>query len=345
MVLPFLLLLVAAADASAASLAAPLAASPAMIEDFKAEDAAIYSREFKKVEISARVVLAPGAPEPKLNLVQVSESGEKIRFLGIMLRNPKKNDRWTRKVELLEREAGLLYFEIVPESELEPFQKQPRPRAVVEVLKRPSLIEIIDGVFHKFRGGSGASRTGASAGDCPDQPGLTSADFKPLEAPGLPQGMRGYSGVRRINGKEAGSLAALMVVVQRPLQQVLDVLWDPANLKDPGRVKLRVEADGPALKRVGVEAKPLFFITLNWTELWERSASRIRYHKTEGDGRLKHFCGWMEATSAPENPGSSALVLYEEVEATGRSPEDVLEGHVGTVRKILTTQAGTQSVK
>ena len=88
---------------------------------------------------------------------------------------------------------------------------------------------------------------------------------------------------------------------------------------------------------MSVEAKPIFFITLKWNETWERSGSptvsRISYRKTDGDDRLKHFCGWMDVVAV--DAANTRVTLYEEVEAMGRSPEDVLEGHVGTIRRIL----------
>ena len=113
------------------------AASGFEIRDFKAEEAQIHTREFKKVEVSAIIEIAPGMPEPALNLVQVTEQGDRLRFLGIILYNPKKG-RWSRKVELLEREPGRLYFEIVPEGELDRW-KERDPLIVAAAMLRDEL--------------------------------------------------------------------------------------------------------------------------------------------------------------------------------------------------------------
>jgi len=315
------------------------------IVEFKAEDAQVYSREFKKVEIFARVQLDSRQQPPQLNLVQVSEQGERLRFLGILLFNPKKN-RWTRKVELLEREAGKLYFEIVPEGELEPFQKKPRSRAEIEVLKRPSLLEIIDNVIHKFKKPEAANESpqrsaagsAVSAHDCAPVFPAESAEWKFVPIPGLADSARGVSGQLMRDGKSYGSFAALSAKIPRPQGQVVAALWDPANLKDLKKTTVQLLSDSPGLKQVRVEVRPLPLITIIWNESWKQSTeesgvTRIEYRKTDGDSRLRRFCGWM--TVQAQGEGSSLVRLYEESDSLGRGAESVLDGHVGTVRMLL----------
>ncbi|MFN7685317.1 MAG: hypothetical protein ACK5QT_07900 [Oligoflexia bacterium] len=316
------------------------------IKDFWAEEAQIHTREFKKVDLSARIELAPGETAPQLNLVQVTEQGERMRFLGILLHHPKKG-RWTRRVELLERESGALYFEIVPEAELEPFVKRERPRAVIQVFKRPSLIEILKKVLSRF-GFQKAEASERRVFKCPEVPPLAISRWGSIVAPELPGGVRGYSSERRKNGKEQGAVGAITAQLARKSEEIVEFLWNPANLKDPKRATVQVTSISPLQKRVEVDARPIFFLNIKWTELWERSGtesaggSRIRYAKTEGDSRLSHFCGWMDIEEVSSKEALSRVTLYEEVWATGRSPEDVLNGHIGTLRQILQSTSSTR---
>ena len=246
------------------------AASGFEIRDFKAEEAQIHTREFKKVEVSAIIEIAPGMPEPALNLVQVTEQGQRLRFLGILLYNPKKG-RWSRKVELLEREPGRLYFEIVPEGELEPFQKLPRQRAVIEVFKRPSLIEILRGVWDRFTAGFGkripAASAVALAGEppfpCGLMPGVRPEGWKPVPASeGMPEGTLGLAAVRKLDDAEKGSVAGLRTTIDQPAARVLELLWDPQHHKNPGNSRITVEPQRDGAKLVSVEASPVFFLSL-----------------------------------------------------------------------------------
>lgn len=291
----------------------------------------MYSREFKKLEVSAVIERVPGAPEPKLNLVEVSDQGEKLRFLGILLYHPKKG-RWIRRLEVLEREPRKLYLEIVPDSELEPFQKAARPRIEIEVVQRPSLIDILRSVFQK------KVRNPSSRGDaegCAQVLPSIPLDWKSLEAPGLPSGTRGTHGERK------AVFAALRSVVEKPMSQVQSVLWEPANLKNLEKTRLKVESVSAGLKKVAVELHPILWVKLMWNEIWELSetkgstnpVSRISYRKVDGDERIRHFCGWMELERVDEK--STQVTLYEEIDAPRRTPEDVLSGHIGTIGRIL----------
>lgn len=304
---------------------------PYVLQQFEAEETRVYSREFKKLEVSATLELAPGASEPKLNLVEVSEQGDKLRFLGILLYNPKKK-RWIRKVELLEREPRKLFLEIVPDSELEPFQKRERKRIEIEVVQRPSLIDILRGVFQKSRDPSSES----CAQVLPSVP----LDWKVLDSPGIPSGTRGTHGVRKQGGEGQAVYAALRAIIERPMPQIQAVLWEPANLKNLEKTRLKVESVQPTLKKVAIELRPILWLKLLWNETWELaeikpgSQVRISYRKIDGDDRIRHFCGWMELERVDEK--STQVTLYEEIDAPRRSSEDVLGGHIGTVRRILT---------
>jgi len=306
------------------------------ILSFAAEEAQIHTREFKKVEVSAEITVPAGSAPPALSLVQVSEGGEKLRFLGILVFSAKKG-RWIRKVELLEREPGKLYFEIVPDSELEPFIRKQRPRAVIEVFKRPSLIEIIKGILPKFgqgyfRGLWGFPWTRALASEvspCPAEPAVPISLWKALNQ----NQAVGFASPRIRAGKEAGSIAGVQVVIPKPAASILELLWEPANLKNLSKTSLKVESVSASIKKVKVEAKPIFFVTVIWDEEWEKRPDRIVYRKASGDDRLRHFCGWMEVV--PLDSGTSRVTLYEEVDAPGRDPGDVLSGHLGTVKRVL----------
>ena len=318
------------------------AASGYEIRDFKAEEAQIHTREFKKVEVSAIIEIAPGMPEPALNLVQVTEQGDRLRFLGIILYNPKKG-RWSRKVELLEREPGRLYFEIVPEGELEPFQVRPRQRAVIEVFKRPSLLEILRGVWDRFTAGWGARIPAASAvalaGEppfpCLLMPGVNPEGWKPVPASeGMPAGTLGLAAVRKLDDAEKGSVAGLRTTIDHPAARVLELLWDPQHHKNPGNSRITVEPQPDGAKVVSVEASPVFFVKIRWRERWERRGSLITYRKLDGEQKLKHFCGWIEVVADEGSPSRSRVTLYNEILSPGRSPEDMFRGHLSVVRKL-----------
>jgi hypothetical protein len=58
----------------------------------------------------------------------------------------------------------------------------------------------------------------------------------------------------------------------------------------------------------------------------------IAYQKVDGTGHIKHFCGniWLKAAG----PGKTDFAVYEEAEATRRTPEAIAQGHMGTIRTL-----------
>jgi hypothetical protein len=121
------------------------------VSQIEADERQVYVHESKKVEVRA---LIPGASTEeggsKWNLVQVDETGRFKRYLGILYYS-KKRAAFFRKLELQEREPGKRFFEVVSDSELEPFVVRPRTRLEVQVLARPSLIEILENLWSRLR--------------------------------------------------------------------------------------------------------------------------------------------------------------------------------------------------
>jgi hypothetical protein len=88
--------------------------------------------------------------------------------------------------------------------------------------------------------------------------------------------------------------------------------------------------------------KPVFFITIEWSEEWgfalkqgtvdKPEAIVISYQKTEGTSHIKHLCGniYLQSLSAT----STGVFIYEEVQADRRTSKDVLNGLTGTLRTL-----------
>ena len=128
------------------------AEDPGRVESIEADESRVYVHESKKIEVRARITgIATDETGPKWNLVQVDAEGRILRYLGILYFSPKKG-AFFRKLELQEREPGVRYFEVVPDSELEPFVIRQRARLVIQVAGRPSLPEILRSVWRKVFG-------------------------------------------------------------------------------------------------------------------------------------------------------------------------------------------------
>jgi hypothetical protein len=166
-------------------------------------------------------------------------------------------------------------------------------------------------------------------------PAVNPDRWKPVPpSDGLPAGSVGLASVRKLDGAERGSIAGLRTTLDQPALQVLEALWDPQNHKNPSNSRITVEHQSEGVKLVSIEANPVFFIKIRWRERWERRGSLITYRKLDGEEKLEHFCGWIEVVADGGSPGRSRVTLYNEILSPGRSPEDMLKGHVGVIRKI-----------
>ncbi len=112
----------------------------------------VYVHEAKKVDL--RVKIEGASTEeggPRWNLVEVDESGAYRRYVGVLFYSRRKG-AFFRKLEMQEKTPGPRYFEVVPDAELEPFVQKPRPRLMIDVAPRPTLIEILQGIWRKLTG-------------------------------------------------------------------------------------------------------------------------------------------------------------------------------------------------
>ena len=316
---------------------------PPVVQSIESDETRIYTNQPKKLDV--RVSISPTnqeLPSSKWNLVQVDAEGRFVRYIGILFFNPKKGV-YFRKLELHERMPGKRFFEVVTDRELEPFVQAQRARLEIEILNRPTLTEILTGLWKKLLGWNWSSdwshRSLAAEGNltslsrpCSEKAGGTWLPFKEGEGPKTAQYQKGTLSV-------GGVYAALRAETELPLKEIVEQLWNPAQLKNPRNTKLKlsetIETNGIKKREVDVNVRPFLFVNLDWKESWVLSevrageVFRIQYSKVAGEERLKHFCGWMEVRKLSSS--RTELVFLEEIEASHRSPEDVLKGHLGTL--------------
>lgn len=134
--------------------------------------------------------------------------------------------------------------------------------------------------------------------------------------------------------------------VAKPIKDVFKKLLDPNTVKNPETQKLEIEViERPhfyAFRRVKVTINPFLFFTASWTEEWAYDIREggfenpksvlILYQKTEGTSHIGHLCGSIWLREINEN--ATDVSLYEEVNATRRSAEDTVNGHMGTLRAL-----------
>jgi hypothetical protein len=140
--------------------------------------------------------------------------------------------------------------------------------------------------------------------------------------------------------------AKLDGIVEKPLAQILTRLLDPMTTRDPDITKLSVsEIKVPgALHKdlIHVKVKPIFFLTLEWEEEWLYTVKEgkpeapksvvIAYQKINGTSHIEHFCGTILLERISDR--RTGIYLVEEIKADRRSPKDVYQGLLGTLRTL-----------
>jgi len=317
-----------------------------ILEAIESDHTLVYVHEAKKLEVRARIREASteeGAS--KWNLVQVGQDGQFVRYIGILYYS-RKRQAFFRKLELQEREPGQRYFEIVPDSELEPFVVKQRARLVIDVEGRPSILDIVRGVWKKLVGqlpsltpvvhASEISTAPVHAHECRQK---FESGWTEVSGVGVGAGTKSVRGAR-IGG---GVFAAHQASVEFSIEQVAEQLWNPVNLKNPRNTRVKVEEvasekPGRRAKKVDVNVRPFVFISVEWQEFWERQDSttgeeiRIEYRKSGGEVKLKHFCGWM--TMRRLGPSRTEVTIYEEIDSPHRTLDDMAKGHRGTIEML-----------
>lgn len=153
-------------------------------------------------------------------------------------------------------------------------------------------------------------------------------------------------------GKDSIAWGMVSGVVAKPLAQVLRAFEDPMTTRDPKHTRVEVEVLAQPRawlhQKISVHLKPVFFLTLDWTEEWlflaqnpglagteaAETATKvlIAYQKTGGTSHIRKFCGSVLIEKlGPELTGVS---LVEEILAPRRKPEDVKQGLLGTLRTL-----------
>ncbi len=141
---------------------------------------------------------------------------------------------------------------------------------------------------------------------------------------------------------------ALIGKIKLPFQSIVSALKDHNTTKSPSVNKMTIQVQNetiepasPETHRVQFLIKPFPFVTVEWTERWiylpKASSALISYDKIDGTSHIKHLCGqiFIKALS----PQESSVYLYEEVQASRRSPPDTLEGIFGTLKTLRTKEA------
>ena len=125
---------------------------------FDSVPAALFAKESSPVIFQAQ--LAPNSAKttpanaPKLALIQTTPEGKKLRYIGIMSDDGVMGDRvkndgiYTRKLQMNEKQAGKLYYAVVEETEAGvPDQVDPSKLTNVEIIRRPSFVELISTIW------------------------------------------------------------------------------------------------------------------------------------------------------------------------------------------------------
>ncbi len=136
--------------------------------------------------------------------------------------------------------------------------------------------------------------------------------------------------------------------VEKPIADLLKALLDPKTIRNDSNTHIQLvektSADFLKLQEEQIEVKPVFFLTLNWTELWAYSlltgtstaptSLLISYEKTSGTSHIQHYCGNILLKQlSPKNTG---VFLYEEMKADHRNSSDILNNLKGTLRTLRT---------
>ena len=135
-------------------------------------------------------------------------------------------------------------------------------------------------------------------------------------------------------------------IVKKPILTLSQKLQDPKTIRNGSDTKVVITPieSKDFLKRIDqtIVIKPVFFVTIEWKEAWafalkdgkaEKPESIVvSYQKSEGTSHIKHLCGNILLKSI--TPDSTAVYLYEEVQADRRSAKDVMNGLSGTLRTL-----------
>jgi hypothetical protein len=136
-------------------------------------------------------------------------------------------------------------------------------------------------------------------------------------------------------------------IVKKPIQALYEKLLDPLftrNRKTTTIETTELTAPTGVIKKFhhSIHVKPVFFITVEWEEDWSYAlldgteqkpkAILISYQKTGGTSHIRHFCGNIFLKQI--DSGTTGVYIVENIDADHRSPEDVYNGILGTLRNL-----------
>jgi hypothetical protein len=144
---------------------------------------------------------------------------------------------------------------------------------------------------------------------------------------------------------KGGGWGSARAMLAMPIAEALKQLQDQKTLKNPEESDVEVKHEKrPGLadwQSVDITIHPFPLISVDWTEQWAYKITKgneakpkeilIAYQKSAGTDHIRHFCGniWLKADGSKTD-----FAVYEEAEATRRTPEAIAKGHLGTIRTI-----------
>jgi hypothetical protein len=160
-----------------------------------------------------------------------------------------------------------------------------------------------------------------------------------------------------IEGQKSGKTetkldyAVASAKVEKTIQALLDQVLDPKTARNNSDtvVKIKTLPLGPHVRffEEHIEIKPVFFLTLNWTEKWATTLIKgtaqdpqeylVSYEKTEGTSHIQHLCGNIILKSL--GPQSTWVYLYQELEATRRDANNIMNDLTGTLKTLQQRQS------
>jgi hypothetical protein len=183
--------------------------------------------------------------------------------------------------------------------------------------------------------------SGAAFGNCFD---FSKKVETPLREPqALEKGQDATAFGKYDNGTTWGKVRG---TIDKPIDKVLQLLLDHNNTKSSRVHEMKVDKkeDPNYLARhtVYFKIKPFLFITVEWREDWgyalaagtpaDPSRIVISYQKIEGTSHIEHLCGNIVLNKLSST--QTDVYEYEEAKATQRSPEDTVNGLLGTLKTL-----------
>jgi hypothetical protein len=134
--------------------------------------------------------------------------------------------------------------------------------------------------------------------------------------------------------------------VKKPIKKVNELLLDPMLTRNAKTTTVTPEklpeAGFLSRYRVAIRVKPVFFLTVEWEEMWAHAlldgtpeapkSILISYQKTGGTSHIRHFCGNILLKEIDKD--TTGLFLIEHIDADHRDADEVANGLIGTLKTL-----------